>query len=205
MLEVRARGAVAGIAASPGAAGDGGPASLATVFNPTGVAVDTSPNAGLFIAGQGSTHAIHAEAPLCTHWHLLCSSPDAGNNALRYLWPNGTITRLAGNGTAAFAGDGGSALVAAMNTPSHAAPTSDGGAYVVETGSHVLRRYWQNSTLSTLVGNGTAGWGCDGCPATSALLNGPVSVAMDGLGGFLISVRLAESIMQLLCVSSNSV
>lgn len=134
--------------------------------------------------------AAHVHVGTTVHRLTAFSTPDAGNNALRYLWPNGNITRLAGNGTAAFAGDGGSALVAAMNTPSHAAPTSDGGAYIVETGSHVLRRYWQNSTLSTLVGNGTAGWGCDGCPATRALLNGPVSVALDGLGGILISVRL---------------
>lgn len=44
--------AVAGVAAAPGSSGDGGPATLAALFNPTGVAVDTSPNAGLFIAGQ---------------------------------------------------------------------------------------------------------------------------------------------------------
>ena len=115
---------------------------------------------------------------------------DSGNNALRYVWPNATITRLAGNGTAAYAGDGGSALLAAMNSPSHAIPAPDGGAYVVETGSHVLRRYWPNSTLSTLVGNGTAGWGCDDCSAVRALLRGPVAVAADGLGGILISVRV---------------
>lgn len=45
--------AVAGVAAAPGSGGDGGPATLASLLNPTGVAVDTSPNAGLFITGQG--------------------------------------------------------------------------------------------------------------------------------------------------------
>ena len=42
-------------------------------------------------------------------------------------------------------------------------------------------------TISTVAGDGTAGFGGDGGPATSALLNTPADVKLDGAGNFYIA------------------
>ena len=61
-------------------------------------------------------------------------------------------------------------------------------AYIAEYGSNVVRLVWLNGSISTVAGNGTAGFAGQGVPAVQALLRGPSSLAYDGLGGILIAV-----------------
>ena len=69
-------------------------------------------------------------------------------------------------------------------------------AYIAEYGSNVVRLVWLNGSISTVAGNGTAGFAGQGLPAVQALLRGQSSLAYDGSGGILIAVsdlRLRET------------
>lgn len=61
-------------------------------------------------------------------------------------------------------------------------------AYIAEYGNNVVRLVWLNGSISTVAGNGTAGYAGQGMPAVMAMLRGPSSLAYDGLGGILVAV-----------------
>src|SRR5262249_17215253 len=55
--------------------------------------------------------------------------------------------------------------------------------------NHKIRMITPAGIVSTVAGNGAAGFSGDGGPAASAQLNGPVAVAADGAGTLFISDR----------------
>lgn len=89
---------------------------------------------------------------------------------------------LAGTGVAGFSGDGGPASAAQLNNPYGVARGPDGALYVCDIGNHRVRRIDRDGTITTVVGNGTAGYAGDGGPATSAALNEPYEVRFDRRG-----------------------
>jgi uncharacterized protein (TIGR03437 family) len=143
----------------PGYGGDGGPATSAGLDFPDGVAVDGAGN--LFIA-------------------------DRGNNFIRKVTPGGTISRVAGNGSQGFSGDGGPATSAALNSPMRVAVDSAGNLFIADTGNGRIRQITPAGTISTVAGNGTPGFSGDGGPATSAGLD-PSDVAVDSAGNVFIA------------------
>lgn len=88
-----------------GSDGDGGPAVAAQLGGPLGVAFDAEDN--LYIA-------------------------EAGNNNLRKVAPSGIITRIAGNGTQDFGGDGGLASAAKFFQPIGIATDAVGNIYIAD-------------------------------------------------------------------------
>ena len=143
-----------------GFSGDGGSATSALLNSPSGVAVDLSGN--LFIA-------------------------DFGNNRIRKVTPQGTITAVAGNGGVGFSGDGGPATSAQLNYPSGVAVDASGTLFVADTGNSRIRRVTPQGTITTIAGNGGMGFSGDGGPATSAQLNGPTGIAVDLSGDLFIA------------------
>lgn len=139
--------------------GDGGPATNAFLFAPNGVAVDAAGN--LYIA-------------------------DSGNNRVRMVSASGTITTLAGTGTAGFSGDNGLALNAQLNSPEYVAVDGAGILYISDTGNNRIRRVSPTGTITTLAGNGGAGFSGNNGPAVNAALNGPEGVAVDSAGNVFI-------------------
>src|SRR5204862_8328112 len=98
---------------SLGFSGDGGPATAAALYNPTGVALDGAGN--LFIA-------------------------DGGNQRIRRVDAGtGTITTVAGNGTSGVSGDGGPATAAALDAAGGAALGGAGHPFI-EAGDRRLGR-----------------------------------------------------------------
>jgi sugar lactone lactonase YvrE len=124
------------------ASGDGGPAAIASLDEPLGVAVDSAGN--LYIAD--------------------------GNNRIRKV-SNGTITTVAGDGVMAFSGDGVPATSASLQ-PSGVAVDSAGNLYIADAVNQRIRKV-SNGTIATVAGNGNKGFSGDGGPATSASLNFP--------------------------------
>ena len=108
---------------------------------------------------------------------------DAGEaQRIRRIAPDGRVSTLAGGGLGYANGAGPSAR---FNTPSALAIDAAGALYVADTGNHVIRRITPEGVVSTIAGDGMAGYR-DG-PAAEARFNGPVGVAIDGAGRVIVA------------------
>ncbi len=127
-----------------GYTGDGGPATAATMYNPTGMAFDNSGN--LYVA-------------------------DYGNFCIRKINTSGIISTFAGDGSTGFSGDGGPATAAKMNTPQNIAIDNIGNLYIADFGNSSIRKVDTSGIITTIAGTGSAGFSGDGGPATAAQIN----------------------------------
>jgi sugar lactone lactonase YvrE len=100
---------------------------------------------------------------------------DSGNHRIRFCFPNGNVTTLAGNGTAGFAD--GSRSVAMFNEPSDVKVDSAGNAYVADLNNNRIRIVYPNGNVATLAGERCAG-SKDGVGA-NATFNQPCGLAID--------------------------
>ncbi len=117
-----------------------------------------------------------------------------GNGPYKYQWlhndtnvPNGIIETVAGNGIAAFAGDGGAGTNASLNVPVGLAMDGAGNLYIADSGTLRVRRLETNGVLVTVAGNGTSGNGGDGGPATNASFRSVAGIAVDSLGNLYVA------------------
>jgi hypothetical protein len=140
-----------------GYSGDGGPATSAELFSPSGVAVDAAGN--IYIA-------------------------DLGNDLVRKVTAStGVISTVAGNGTAGYSGDGGPATSAEMNSPYDVAVDTSGNIYISDGGNYRIRKVTASTgIITTVVGTGAWGYSGDGGPATSAKITQPMSIVLDAVG-----------------------
>jgi hypothetical protein len=147
---------------SAGYGGDGGPATLAQLNQPQGLAVDQQGD--LFIA-------------------------DFGNNRVREVSAaTGIITTVAGDGTAGSSGDGGPATSAELNQPEGLAVDSHGDLFIGDAGNCRIREVSAATGVITTVAGSTCGYGGDGGPATSAVLaNHLPGLAVDQNGDLFIA------------------
>ncbi|MFC5474675.1 gluconolaconase [Paraherbaspirillum soli] len=143
-------------------AGDGTPGVLdgtalhARFADPFGLAVDRQGN--LYVADAGN------------------------NNRIRKITPDGAVTALAG-AQEGFAD--GSAASAAFNTPSGLAIDQAGNVFVADTGNNAIRKITPEGVVTTVAGNGKAGY--RNGPASGAQFNGPVGVAVDQRGNVYVA------------------
>ena len=108
---------------------------------------------------------------------------DAGDSPrIRRLSPDGVVSTLAGGERGFSDGVG---LAARFNTPSGLAVDAAGALYVADTGNNAVRRIAPDGTVSTVAGDGTAGYR-DG-PGPRARFNGPVGVAVDAGGRVVVA------------------
>ncbi len=150
---------VAGIA-KLGFSGDGGPATLASLWSPSGVAVDNAGN--LYIA-------------------------DSSNARIRKVDGNGIITTVAGNGAFASTGDGGQATAAALFLPMSVVTDNAGNLYITDQNAYNVRKVDATGIITTLAGSGAFGFAGDGGPAAKAEFAGPYSAAADNFGNVYIA------------------
>ncbi len=114
---------------------------------------------------------------------------DSLNNRIRVVdFDNDRIDTFAGTGDRGFSGDGGSALSAAFDNPRDLLFTRDGRLLVADELNHRIRAIdLDTGIISTVAGNGMAGFSGDGGPAVSASLNRPAGIAEDAMGRLIIA------------------
>src|SRR5579872_5348833 len=187
--------------------GDGGPAIQASVYAPVGICRDANGNlyftdqyrvrmvsaaTGIIktIAGGGPSAATGDNIPATSAY---INKPegiyvDAANNLYiadvvsrvrKVDLTSGTITTLAGT-TVGYSGDGGPASAAQLNRPIDVSADSSNNIYIADAYNNVIRKVSAiTGIISTIAGNGTAGFNGDSLLATQAELNVPWGVYID--------------------------
>lgn len=89
-------------------------------------------------------------------------------------------------GAGSFSGDGGAANLATLSDPIDMTVDAAGNVYIVDYINARIRKVNTAGIITTIAGTGVQGYGGDGGPATSAKLNGPVSIAIDASGNIYI-------------------
>jgi uncharacterized protein (TIGR03437 family) len=143
-----------------GYAGDGGAATAAQINLPYGLAADLTGN--VYIA-------------------------DLGNNRVRRIAPDGSITTAAGTGLQGSLGDGGLAANAQLNTPRNVAVDAAGNLYIAEFDGHRIRKVTPDGKIATVAGTGVAGFFGDGGLAINAQLAYPAGLTVDRSGNLYVA------------------
>ncbi len=99
----------------------------------------------------------------------------------------GTITTLAGTGTAGFGGDSGPAANALLSSPTSVAIDAAGNVYVADSANLRIRRITPSGVISTYAGSGTSGSEGDGASATGARFRNPRRIAVTPNGTLYIA------------------
>jgi len=157
--------------------GDSQAATSANLYYPVGVAVDSAGD--LFIADYDDYRVREVPCDVST---LACTPPSGDTAQFIYT--------VAGNGTNnSFYGDGVPATGAELYYPTSAASDSAGNIYIADRSNCVIRKVDAGTgNISTFAGTpGVCGYGGDGGPATSANLNSPNKVAVDGSNNVYIA------------------
>jgi sugar lactone lactonase YvrE len=149
-------------------AGDGGPATNASLAFPAGVAFDAAGD--LLIA-------------------------DEFNNRIRKVDAKGIITTIAGSGptgyTGGFSGDGEAATNAVLHCPTSVTVDASGNLFVADQVNNRIRKVGTNGVIVTVAGSGPTGYvgqySGDGGFATNASLYQPIDVEVDAFGNLLIA------------------
>jgi trimeric autotransporter adhesin len=145
-----------------GYSGDGGSALNAELSSPAALVIDGSGN--VLIA-------------------------DTNNRVVREV-SGGNINPFAGNGSpctpTGICGDGGSAVDANLTGPTALAIDKSGNIFIADPSTQRVREV-SNGIITTVAGNGTAGYKGDGSLATSAELDRPTGVVVDGSGNIYIA------------------
>jgi hypothetical protein len=98
------------------------------------------------------------------------------------------VTDSVGDRSWIYQGDGMPALYASLYLPMGGAVDAAGNIFISDSNNQRIRRVDGNTQIiSTSVGDGIAGFGGDGGPATSAMLNVPTDVKLDGAGNLYIA------------------
>jgi hypothetical protein len=147
--------------------GDGCLATAVELGDPTGVAVDAAGN--VYIADVGYTRIRKVSAA------------------------TGVITTVAGGGSGCTGqtdsiGDGCAATSASLASPQNVAVDAAGNLYIADANNYRVRKVDATTgVITTVAGNGTAGYSGDGGAATGAELNVTTDVAVDVAGNLYIA------------------
>jgi uncharacterized protein (TIGR03437 family) len=142
----------------PGFSGGGGPAANARLNGAGSLALDGAGNLFFF---------------------------DSGNVRLRRIASSGIITTVAGNGTQGTPGDGGPAVNAQFENGIAMAADTMGNVFI--TDGLTVRKVAVTGIVTTIAGNGTAGFSGDGGPATSAQISSVSGLVVDPSGNLYLA------------------
>lgn len=194
-----------------------GPLAIARLKSPEGVTVDATGNliitdrgnnrirkvsaAGVMstIAGANAAGFVNGAATAARFRLPWKSAVDAAgnifvadrdNHCIRKITPDGMVSTFAGQGTAGFAD--GDKTTAMFNQPLDVAVDAAGNVYVADNLNHRIRKITPDGNVSTLAGDGTAGY-ADGA-GTAARLKNPSGLSLDTAGNLVVADRLNHRI-----------
>jgi sugar lactone lactonase YvrE len=221
---------LAGSLEGSGEAGDEGPATAATLYQPGSTAEDSKGN--IFVADSGDNvireittdGTIHlfagtgntggaAEAVTATStpttvnlWRPLGVAvnsagdvfiADTFDNRVLEVSAAGVLSVVAGTGKASYTGDGAAATSATLSQPAGVAVDALDDLYIADSSNNVIRRVDASTgVITTVAGDYAAdqannlclgGFLGDGGAATSAEVNDPQAIALDGAGDLFIA------------------
>lgn len=183
--------------------GDLGPADTAVLDLPASIALDRDNN--LFIMDQANQVIRKVDAAgVISRFAGVCVVPGCVAGEELVACEGSNKMTCAGNTDpdackkpcqGGFAGDDGPALSMQMSQPfgqaadpaGRLAFDAQGNLVFADTKNHRVRRIDANGMVTTLAGNGTAGHGGDNGPATSAQLDNPTDLAIDGEGTIYVA------------------
>jgi trimeric autotransporter adhesin len=160
------------VAPPPTPLGDGGLAVDALLWRPTGLAVDSGRNVFIADMYHNRIRKICVDGRGCTKGH---------------------IETVAGDGNVGSGGDGNAATAAQLHNPTGVAVDGHGNIYIADSDNHRLRKVCGDGagcakgSITTLAGDGTAGFSGDGGPASTARLSSPAAVTVDAFGNIFIA------------------
>jgi hypothetical protein len=224
-------GSLSGSAASTGLAfiGDGGPASAAYLFGPSGLALDGLGNLYISEFSAGRIRKIDSSGTIstiagggggaladgATALGLNLQSPlgmvfspsgdlyfvSAGANSIWRIDASGLTWRVAGSAAygGGFSGDGGPALSALLQDPQEIVSDGQGDYFFSDENNGRVREIDSQGTILSVAGGGASL--ADGIPGLSALLSYPTGVFLDSLGSIFVSEGQGYRIRELKCAA----
>ena len=207
---------VAGTPGVSGFSGDGGAATSAKLNNPRGVTVDSQGNLYIndtenhrirkvdsngaisTLAGDGDGNfsgddGASTSAKINFPYQITVDASDNvyfadyNNQRIRKIDTNGTITTVAGNGTAGYDGDGNLAINAKINYALGVTVDVSGNLYIADTGNNVIRKVDTNGKISTLAGSTDGSSGYSEGSGSEAKFSGPSTLATDSKGNVYVT------------------
>jgi hypothetical protein len=135
------------------------------------ITIATSETIIAFASGGGYKSSDYASAQ-----YLISSAPS------RFIYT------IAGSARAGYAGDGGPAMSAMLNSPLASTMDGAGNIYIADSGNNMVRKVdAKTGSITTIAGTGVAGYKGDNGQATEAQLSHPSGVALDAAGNLYIS------------------
>ncbi len=200
-----------------GYSGDNGPATLAELFYPTFLAIDTFDNIYVDEHGKYTIRKIDTLGIITT----ICGTPgvanytgdggpasaaltygtnqmhvdsknnlfftDGGSVIRKIELSSGLISKIAGNGLAGYSGDNGPATNASFDVAQDVVVDQFGQIFVCDMYNNRIRQIDTFGIITTIVGDGIGAYNGDNIPATSAEIYSPRGLCLDSCGNLYIS------------------
>jgi sugar lactone lactonase YvrE len=199
-----------------GLSGDEGPAIEALIERPTAVALDSEGNLYIADEQNLLVRMVTSDGIMTTVMGTDSSDPQKkdqlavitnlssaygiatdkddnlyvlsrGHSKIFKLGEDGIARRIVGTGQRGFAGDGGPAIDAKINSSNHLVVDAEGNLFIADTGNNRVRKVSADGIITTVVGTGAVGFSGDGGPAIEATMGAPAAIAIDTEGSLYIA------------------